>query len=392
MGKRIIISEEQAAMLDLDAPRLPLRLRKALSCGRTSLGDNPAFPPDGDNRFDAEVASEMFKEALDGYNALDMPSKSLEPGDLERTLDKWTARCRELERPLRPRLEDICGNAVSAALAGWGNLVELKAGLVDEVDLPPARLTPEKSSFEDLDGMERVEELNGEVYKRRFLDALVAGAASFYASDAGNYLKEIYALNPELLSLYKAITAINRLLLFLAPEKKPDDGGKGRGGAVRVTLGNADKKTLVEAQGLIFPFLLEESIKGMLELVIAHGLPKDGNEAATVMAKADFALAEAWDERLGPGLWRRLMKAAGSEDPKVMTMVLFNTCQLSPKAFNEAVREAMAGTKRGKRMFSDLADGIVRRLDLDDLDARMNDKRKKSAALVTDYMTVEDLR
>ena len=165
-------------MLDLDAPRLPLRRRKALSCGRTSLGDNPAFPPDGDNRFDAEVASEMFKEALDGYNALDMPSKSLEPGDLERTLDKWTARCRELERPLRPRLEDICGNAVSAALAGWGNLVELKAGLVDEVDLPPARLTPEKSSFEDLDGMERVEELNGEVYKRRFLDALVASWTS----------------------------------------------------------------------------------------------------------------------------------------------------------------------------------------------------------------------
>lgn len=45
--------------------------------------------------------------------------------------------------------------------------------------------------------------LSGEIYKRRMLNALVAGASMYYMNYIGNYIKEIFEINPDLPSLYK---------------------------------------------------------------------------------------------------------------------------------------------------------------------------------------------
>ena len=61
---------------------------------------------------------------------------------------------------------------------------------------------------------------------------------------------------------------------------------------VEVSLGNDETKSKIESQGVILPILLMETIKGFMELFISHGLPKNVNDAITVIGRSDFIKAE----------------------------------------------------------------------------------------------------
>jgi hypothetical protein len=51
-------------------------------------------------------------------------------------------------------------------------------------------------------------------------------------------------------------------------------------------------KAKIVARGITFPVLVHEIIKGVMELLSAHGLPKDKKLAEYVINKADFLSEE----------------------------------------------------------------------------------------------------
>ena len=169
--------------------------------------------------------------------------------------------------------------------------------LVDNIDVKDERLVPEKTvnyTFDDIDDMNQ---LTDEVYKRRILDSLVSGASIVYSEKMKYYLQGLFEINDELPSLYKKIFELNSILLYLEKDTL-NSNDVTNGGRVDVNIMSPDDMVEIKAEGVLMPVLLEETIKGVLELAISHGLPKKSDKAQYVIIKSDFKLAEMWDARL----------------------------------------------------------------------------------------------
>jgi hypothetical protein len=239
----------------------------------------------------------------------------------------------------------------------------LKAELVNKVESSNERLVPDETSedfsFDDIDDMKY---LTDEVYKRRMLNALIAGASTFYTEYITNHFQEIFTINNDLPALYKKIIDYNNILLFTEKvtfeENETTEAGK-----VDVIIGTGDETPKIESSAVIFPALVSETIKGVLELVISHGLPKDIEKAKYVMSKADFKLCEIWDVRLGYTLWnllsKRVEQSGYSMEEIGICYLLLSISELDCDEFNEFLQEVFAGTKKGKRMLSEMVDEIL---------------------------------
>lgn len=86
--------------------------------------------------------------------------------------------------------------------------------LVNSVDSKDERLIPEKTVDYTFDDINDMNALTDEVYKRRMLDCLVAGASLYYSERLSNYLQDLFDIDAELPSLYKRIFELNKILLY----------------------------------------------------------------------------------------------------------------------------------------------------------------------------------
>lgn len=392
MSRKIIISEEKAnELFDFSNVKLSKNIRKSLRDNKTSLGVNPAFPPEDENRFDVKIILNRFKRVVDEYLKLD-DSSNLSPDYLSSQLSLKLKQCKEMEKPIRDNLEIVCGNVIDKLFGIPSDTVIFECSIVDNIqqDVNKIRLTPESTDDMEFDGIEQIEGLTDEVYKRRLINSLIIGGAVYYTNEADLYISDIYKLNPRLPELYHEILVLNNLLLFLKEDKKSDDNRKLCGNVI-VDLGNVNKKTTIQSEGIIFPFLLTESIKGFMELFVSHGLPKSKKEALYVMKKADFVMAEPWDMRFGPSLWSYVINAMGTSNSKLIPNVLYNIVSLQVNSFNKFMKEVFAKTKRGKEKMRELVDLVEDKLQMEDFDFKLNQKRSEYAPIMSEYFTEEDL-
>jgi hypothetical protein len=113
-----------------------------------------------------------------------------------------------------------------------------------------------------------------------------------------------------------------------------------------------DEKTTINVQGIIFPLLLQETIKGLFELFSAHGLPTDKEKAKYIIKKADFVLAEPWDLRLGVGLWKRVFGKV--QDTNMIPYMFTSLVKLDTDSFNSIMKEILSNTQKGNELINDL--------------------------------------
>ena len=226
--------------------------------------------------------------------------------------------------------------------------------LVDRIKFKsPIRMRPESSdslkyNFKDIADIDLS---NKAIGKRRFIDALIQGASYIYANVEGLYIDDIDRINPELPRLYRKIRIINDFLLFTKKEEMSDDKPM-QGSYVDTHLGIDDAKTTIKAQGIIFPLLFHEAIKGLFELFSAHGLPQDRGKAQYIIRKADFVLAEPWDLRLGVGLWRMIF--GGVEDTNMIPYMFTSFVKIPTDEFNLSVKEILSNTEKGNEIINAL--------------------------------------
>ena len=174
------------------------------------------------------------------------------------------------------------------------------------------------------------------------IKALVAGAAMYYTNNIGTYVRELFEIDSDLPSLYKKAIDYNNVLLFYEKDTFNDKQST-NGGKVDVTVSSNDMRPTIKAEGLLFPILVEEVIKGMLELAISHGLPKNSAKAKYVIGKSDFKLAELWDMRLGYSLWNLIedeMTECGYDMLEVgLNFFLMELAEMDCETFNASMQE-----------------------------------------------------
>ena len=349
--KKIYISENTISNV-VNGRLLPQFLFKLVKTHTTSLGDNEAFPSSDDYPFDYVLLKKRYNEVCDAID--DIGLASLNEDDLVSELSSLVTECKRLEEPVRDALEKICENALNRLFAIPEESINMSFKLVDKIKFKSAiRMRPEsnddvKYTFKDIADIDLS---NKAVGKRRFINALIQGAAYLYSGIEGLYIDDIDKINPKLPRLYRKIRIINDYLLFTKKEEMSDDKPM-QGSYVETHLGIADAKTTIKVQGLVFPLLFQESIKGLFELFSAHGLPQDRDKAQYIVKKADFVLAEPWDLRLGVGLWEMIF--GGVEDTNMIPYMFTSFVKIPTNEFNLSVKEILSNTEKGNEIVNNL--------------------------------------
>lgn len=349
--KKIYINEEFMSNV-VKGRLLPQFLFKLVKTHTTSLGDNEAFPTSDEYPFDYILLKERYNEVCDAID--DIGLESLDEDYLMSELSSLVTKCKELETPVRDALEKVCENALNKLFAIPEESINMTFKLVDRIKFKsPIRMRPESSdslkyNFKDIADIDLS---NKAIGKRRFIDALIQGASYIYANVEGLYIDDIDRINSELPRLYRKIRIINDFLLFTKKEEMSDDKPM-QGSYVETHLGIDDAKTTIKAQGIIFPLLFHEAIKGLFELFSAHGLPQDREKAQYIIRKADFVLAEPWDLRFGVGLWRMIF--GGVENTNMIPYMFTSFVKIPTDEFNLSVKEILSNTEKGSEIINAL--------------------------------------
>lgn len=376
------------------AGSLPDDITQAIIQNRTSLGNNPAIPDIYDVPYMLKAANSEFesaKEALKEIGSIDYEGEPTVVGALASLMLK----CKKIETPYRSELEKICYNYVVDLFGVPEDTVDISLTLTDKVDtdresiiLDPAD-GDEDMEFDDLTSAMSVK---GEVFKRRFLDALCMGMALKLSSNLDDSIvQEIASINESLPDLYNNIMSLSKYALFEKEDFGMTDENKLQSGTFELRLGTDDEKCAIEAQGEVFPMLLCETIRGFLELFISHGLPEDKNIAISILGKSDFLKAEPWDMRIGPHIWKMVSKSLSDIDFSDIPYLFKRISSLEVHKFNFLMKEVLAGTKKGRRIMAFLCNKSKHDSEYDKFVDKM-DKMKKDKGIITDdYIHPEEL-
>lgn len=349
--RKIYLKEDTIANV-FNKRLLPQFLFKSVKAHETSLGDSSMFPSGGDYPFDYTILKERFNEVCDAIMELGL--ERLDEDYLMSELSSTLKICKEMETPIRDTLEKICENAINRLFAIPEEMLNLKCKLVDKVKFKNAiRLKPESDdkityTFDDVSDIELFDKA---VEKRRFINSLIQGAAYTYSKILGLYVEDIDRINRDLIPLYMKIVTINDYLLFTKKEEMSDINPM-QGSYVEVHLGGVGEKTTINSQGIVFPLLLQETIKGLFELFSAHGLPEDKEKAVFVVKKADFVLAEPWDMRFGVTLWNKIFGRV--EDTNMIPYMFTSLIRQSNEEFSITIKEILSNTNRGNELLDKL--------------------------------------
>jgi hypothetical protein len=217
---------------------------------------------------------------------------------------------------------------------------DIDAQLGEGIDTSNFRINPEDMDDEEEEKNEKLEFPSFEVedltdeeifelekHKRNIINAIIQGA-----SKKGHYLfqkpaikRRLDEINPSLYRDYLGIMAINDFLYFSMEQMIEAMSQSAQGVAGKVELSGSDEDeggeeggeekpdTLIIAQGLIFPILCHEVIKGLEEAKGRHGLPQNPELARKVMGQTDTLMNEPMQLRIGPEIVEKIRFALPDE-------------------------------------------------------------------------------
>lgn len=340
--------------------RMHPQLEQELAMRRHSLGQHPAFPEDDEATFEQKIMGRRFDEVQKRYKrAFDVDS--IDTQKVVKEMMPLVYETMSLEEKHKKELEELAVKMIREEYDMSEDVVEIVAELTPEIVLKGAQKHPKPMAVEGME-FEKHEDYvraNQEVYKRRFLNAMTQGAAKkcnhmFHMVD-----EELVNMDPRLPNKYNKMMSAADYMYYVIP--KIDEGGV-TGGMVEVEYPSKDNpKAKIHAQAMVFPVLVHEIVKGVMELLSANGLPKDKKLTEYVTNKADFVAAEPWDMRLGPAIWERFTDAIDPDDFHLKHHVYAELAALPASEFHSQMKEIMAGTKEGKKIVK----GIVERVKQD---------------------------
>jgi hypothetical protein len=329
------------------------------------LGGHPAFPETGTGQhFEEKVASKRFKEVVERVKRYS-GSQNITQQDVMGMMRVLGEIVRK-ERGERKKLEKLAIKIVKEEF-GITNQLQFDAKLVDpgQVELP-TQMNPSEEEME-FETPEQEEEATEEIKKRRLINSLMQGAAK-----KGHYMfhmveDELGEVDPQLSRLYGQLMSIADFTYWIMPDEAMTmmaGGGESKAGSEEVDL-ETDPPT-VKARAQIFPVLVHELVKGVMEIMSIDALPEEEKLQQHVLNKADFVTAEFWDLRLGPGLWDRFRDEIGTDDHDLRYYLYNEVSKMPAKEFNQFMKDLFEGKQSAKQKLVDLANKIRKEMKEDD--------------------------
>jgi hypothetical protein len=362
--------------------RMHPNLVKQLKDHSHSLGNHPAFPVENEMSFAQKIMSERFSDVVKNYKR----HHGEETVDINGIKEKQANCMRKIIELEEKHKDDLVEMAKRLIMEDFGFTEEdiiIEATLTTEMQLTetkPMRIEAEETV--EFDDHNQYEIANKEVYKRRMLNALIQGSAKktnhmFHLLDS-----ELTDLEPLLPNLYsKLMTGADYMYMV-----NDDKSERMIGGLVEVEIPEDESGVpVIKAEAICMPVLIHEIVKGVMEILSYHGIPKDPKVVEYVMERADFQDAELWDMRLGPAIWERFLKCFPAEEYFLKHHVYAELVSLPADEFHDCFREILMCSKKGKAIIAKLIGDVkedMRNDEFDDLVDKITDD---------DYLDREDL-
>jgi hypothetical protein len=402
--------------------RIERSIERRITSRQNPLGDNPAYPAGTpESNFEEIMASEQFKNSIEKIKTY-AGRKNIRVVDNRGVIQPMALVQLQMalvndmiskERNHKPQLEklaikllkqdfNIPGELQTKVEDGktiyYDGTLQYDVSLTLPVDLSDAQTEMEmQMQQEPEEVIENIEELDLEVAKRRFLNAMMAGAAF-----KGQYMfhmaeEEINSIDDELITDYGLLMAITEWAYFMIPPEmaaSAASSGEQAGGSERVDF-TTDPPTLI-CRAKSFPILCHEIVKSYMEYMSAWGLPQsdeEGSEAKAkyILNKADFLEAENWDLMLGPGFWGRFLDAIDESELDIKSQLYIQIAKMPPKDFNIFMKEVLKKSQRGKEMMVDLANEIKEAISKEEYETAMGSYQEPEEDIDIDDIDISDL-
>ena len=151
--------------------------------------------------------------------------------------------------------------------------------------------------------------------------------------------------NPELGRNYSNLMAANDANYFLIDDETIRREGESgiHAGNVRLDLSNPEKPKII-AQGMVFPILLHELSKGVVELMSLWGLSEDPEERKYVLDKTDNLASETNDIRLGTKIWEKFVAQIPVNNQEVISLTWNMLQELPDNEYNQIIEGLISGS------------------------------------------------
>jgi hypothetical protein len=340
--------------------RMHKDIEEALRANKTSLGDNPAFPEDDECNFVEKIMSERFAKVVTNYKR-QFECDSITEAHVVENSASLVLECMKEEYPHREALEELAIRMIREEYDMGEDEVDIVAELTHNVNIRGTKMneSPVAVNDMDFDSTESIAEANGHVYKRRLLNAMTQGASMKGHGMFHMVSEELAAMNPHMPNKHAKIMANAEYSQFMTPKLDSKENGRFAGGVVRVQLPTNERpKPSIHVQAMVFPVLIHELIKGVMEILSAHGFTKDAKLNEYIVAKSDFLMAELDDQRIGAGLHEKFMESIDAKDVDLKHYVYSEIAAMPVNEFNATMKEIFAGTKKGKKRVAEIVNLI----------------------------------
>lgn len=354
--------------------RMHPELEDDLTNNNHSLKGSPIFPEGDENSFEQKIMGDRFGDVTKQYKrAYDV--NSINNKDVMTNMMPLVRETMGLEKRFIKELEKLAVKMVREEFDMDEDSVEIHADLVPDISMVGTSKNPAPISVDmEFKNHDDIVNAKDEVYKRRFINALIQGAAKkcnhmFHMVD-----DELNDLDPRLGNKYTKLMSSADYLYYVIPKMEDQVTG----GIVKVQFPSKENpKSVIYAQAMVFPVLIHELVKGVMEIISAHGLPKNKKLGNYVINKADFLAAEPWDMRIGPALWGRFTAMIDPDDFNLKHQIYTDLVSLPVKEFNFKMREIISGTKEGKKIVKNIVDDIKNDMKEDEFNDAMTEVSNK---------------
>ena len=349
--------------------KISSQLEEELKSGNHSLKDNPILPKSDDGLFEENIVRDRFNDVCRRYKR-SHDADIIDKKQVILNMMPMVYETMQLEEEHIKELEKLAIKMIREEYDIDENVVEINAKLTPNISLEGTKLNPSPVTLKEMDFNNHNDIINAgnEVHKRRFLNAMIQGAAKkcnhmFHMVD-----DELTKMNPKLPNKYSKMMSAADYMYYVIPNM--ENGVTG--GVVKVDFPNKNnEKVVINAEAMVFPVLIHELVKGVMEVLSSHGLPKNKKLAEYVINKADYLSAEPWDMRLGPALWERFTNNIEPDDFNLKHHIYSELAALPVNEFNHKMREILANTKEGKKIISELVNSIKNDFQQEDFNEAM---------------------
>ena len=226
------------------------------------------------------------------------------------------------------------------------------------------------------------EELKSKVTKRRFMNAMMHGAArkgqnlfnSVYKDVDDNTgeiieksaLDELNKIDPSLSRDYSKLMAGNDFMYWALDDETIEREGQSGTHAGQVKLyvhGNPPQqgsKPKIVAKGMTFPFLLHELTKGVLELISQWGRESDEETRDYVEDQTDNLESETMDIRLGVKIWEKVLEAMDVDALPYKAQIFTQLSSLNENEFNMIVKGLLNDSEDAIEKMRDIVYDVIK--------------------------------